>query len=85
MTKLIEYPRRQGGLCLAEDGLGKYLSCMQCGYLRDVEKPAPELEPTAIGPQEDGREAARPVDAPTDFLQPDWNITNIRAEVACSG
>ena len=30
-------PKCRGDLCLKEDIFGKYLSCLQCGYLRDVE------------------------------------------------
>ena len=29
-------PKCQGDLCLKEDIFGKFLSCLQCGYLRDV-------------------------------------------------
>ena len=29
-------PRCQGDLYLKEDIFGRYLSCLQCGYLRDV-------------------------------------------------
>ena len=30
-------PKCQGDLYLKEDIFGKFLSCLQCGYLRDVE------------------------------------------------
>ena len=42
MVKLKGCPRCAGDLYLVEDRFGKYLSCLQCGYLRDVEK-GPEL------------------------------------------
>jgi len=32
-------PRCRGDLYLAEDVFGRYLSCLQCGYLKDVEEP----------------------------------------------
>ena len=35
-------PRCRGDLYLGEDVFGKYLSCLQCGYLKDVEEPKPE-------------------------------------------
>ena len=40
-------PKCQGDLYLREDMHGKYVSCMQCGYLRDLPKevaPAPVRE-----------------------------------------
>ena len=36
---MIEFkvcPKCRGDLYLREDIFGKYLSCLQCGYLRDV-------------------------------------------------
>ena len=36
MIKFKVCPRCQGDLYLKEDIFGKYLSCLQCGYLRDV-------------------------------------------------
>ena len=30
-------PKCQGDVCLKEDIFGKFLSCLQCGYLKDVE------------------------------------------------
>ena len=58
MIKFKECPRCQGDLYLAEDPFGKYLSCMQCGYLRDLEQPARESEAVAASHQEADREAA---------------------------
>ena len=37
-------PRCQGDLYLSEDMFGKYFSCMQCGYLKDLV--VPRLEPS---------------------------------------
>ena len=36
MIKFKVCPKCQGDLYLKEDTFGKYLSCLQCGYLRDV-------------------------------------------------
>ena len=36
MIKFKVCPRCRGDLYLKEDVFGKYLSCLQCGYLRDV-------------------------------------------------
>lgn len=58
MIKFKECPRCQGDLHITSDAFGMYLSCMQCGYLRDVEEQARDLEPVATGPQAGGREAA---------------------------
>ena len=45
MIKFKLCPRCRGDLYLAEDIFGRYLSCLQCGYLKDVpevmEKPIP--------------------------------------------
>ncbi len=38
MIKFKVCPRCQGDLYLSEDIFGKYFSCMQCGYLKDLEK-----------------------------------------------
>ena len=58
MIKFTECPRCQGDLYLSEDPFGRYLSCMQCRYLRDFEQPAREPEAVAAAPQEAEREAA---------------------------
>ena len=45
-------PRCGGDLCQAEDMFGKYLSCFQCGFLRDLaEKPKEPRKPVAAGEQ----------------------------------
>ena len=36
MMYLKECPKCQGDLYLGEDIHGQYLSCIQCGYLRDL-------------------------------------------------
>lgn len=58
MIKFKECPRCQGDLYLAEDAFGRYVSCMQCGYLRDLEQSARESNPVAAIPHEAEREAA---------------------------
>ena len=58
MITFKECPRCQGDLYLSEDPFGGYLSCMQCGYLRDLEQLAREPEPVAATPQEAERDAA---------------------------
>jgi DNA-directed RNA polymerase subunit M/transcription elongation factor TFIIS len=39
IIKFKECPRCQGDLYITEDGFGRYLSCLQCGYLRDLAQP----------------------------------------------
>ena len=39
MIKFKLCPRCRGDLYLGEDIFGAYYSCLQCGYLRDVEEP----------------------------------------------
>ena len=39
MIKFRVCPKCRGDLYLREDIFGKYLSCLQCGYLRDVLEP----------------------------------------------
>ena len=36
MIKFRDCPRCKGDLYLSQDVYGKFYSCMQCGYLRDV-------------------------------------------------
>ena len=36
MIKFKFCPKCRGDLYLAEDIFGKYLSCLQCGYLKDL-------------------------------------------------
>ena len=58
MIKFKECPRCQGDLYLTEDAFGRFLSCMQCGYLRDLEQPAREPAPVAAIPRQAKRQAA---------------------------
>ena len=49
MIKFKVCPKCRGDLYLAEDAFGKYASCLQCGYLKDmvegqVANPAPSTE-----------------------------------------
>lgn len=39
MIKFKVCPKCQGDLYLSEDMFGKYFSCMQCGYLKDLDQP----------------------------------------------
>ena len=59
MIKFKVCPRCHGDLYLNEDTFGKYLNCLQCGYMKDAETPAltkkeTEKKPVATA----GREAA---------------------------
>ena len=45
MIKFKVCPRCQGDLYLSEDIFGKYFSCMQCGYLKDLFKPLQDSNP----------------------------------------
>ncbi|MDA0733228.1 MAG: hypothetical protein O2909_05320 [Chloroflexi bacterium] len=49
MIWLKECPKCQGDLILDQDSYGKFKTCVQCGYLRDVVETAAGLTPTAIG------------------------------------
>ncbi len=50
MFKFKSCPRCHGDLFLAKDIFGKYLSCLQCGYLKDLaEAEVAELELVAAG------------------------------------
>ena len=40
MIKFKVCPRCNGDLYLNEDIFGKYLNCLQCGYMKDEEAPA---------------------------------------------
>lgn len=55
MIKFKGCPRCGGDLILAEDMFGKYLSCLQCGFLRDMAEkrdgPSFEEGPVAAGEQ----------------------------------
>ena len=45
MIKFKVCPRCQGDLYLSDDIFGKYCSCMQCGYLKDLVKPLRDSNP----------------------------------------
>ena len=51
MLKLKGCPKCHGDLYLNRDMYGKYLTCLQCGYLKDLpEEPAIEVrEPVTAG------------------------------------
>jgi len=38
MIKFKDCPKCKGDLYLAEDMFGNYFSCLQCGYLKDLDK-----------------------------------------------
>ena len=46
MIKFKVCPRCHGDLYLNEDVFGKYLNCLQCGYMKDSEAPAPTRKET---------------------------------------
>ena len=59
MIKFKLCPRCRGDLYLAEDIFGRYLSCLQCGYLKDVPNDVVEkLAPSPVREDEMEREAA---------------------------
>ena len=58
MIKFKVCPRCRGDLYLAEDVFGRYLSCFQCGYLKDVEKAELVSTPVPAGEKERRQEAA---------------------------
>ncbi len=39
MIKFKVCPRCNGDLYLNQDNFGKYVNCLQCGYMKDVEMP----------------------------------------------
>jgi DNA-directed RNA polymerase subunit M/transcription elongation factor TFIIS len=41
-------PRCHGDLYLTQDIFGEYVSCLQCGYLKDIEKPAGDKPGSAL-------------------------------------
>lgn len=58
MIKFKVCPRCRGDLFLGEDVFGKYLSCLQCGYLKDVEEPKLESNDLPYADAESELEAA---------------------------
>lgn len=49
MIKFKSCPKCRGDLYLGEDIFGKYLSCLQCGYLQDVKEDAIDQELITAG------------------------------------
>ncbi len=59
MIKFKACPKCHGDLCLGKDMFGKYLSCFQCGYLRDLAQvPAVEVPVAEATPATPTRTAA---------------------------
>jgi predicted nucleic acid-binding Zn ribbon protein len=58
MIKFKTCPKCRGDLYLSEDIFGKYLSCLQCGYLKDVEEPVMEAAVSSGAPSEKQQRAA---------------------------
>ena len=65
MIWLKECPRCQGDLILDQDHYGKFKTCVQCGYLRDVVATEGNPGTVAVGTSGAGRvqPAARPLAA----------------------
>ena len=55
-------PRCRGDLYQTQDIFGKFLSCFQCGYLKDIEevsfRPQPDALPETLIEIEEEKEAA---------------------------
>ncbi len=58
MIKFKVCPRCHGDLYLNEDIFGKYVNCLQCGYLKDLETPALTKKETENKPAAAGLKAA---------------------------
>ncbi len=50
MIKFKVCPRCSGDLYLNEDMFGKYLNCLQCGYIKDEQAPAVIETKTRVKP-----------------------------------
>ena len=48
-------PKCAGDLCLKEDMFGRYLDCLQCGYMLDL---ITEVEESGVGVAMEGGKAA---------------------------
>jgi DNA-directed RNA polymerase subunit M/transcription elongation factor TFIIS len=44
MIQLKACPKCQGDFYLTEDSFGKFLSCFQCGYIKDLELAAADAQ-----------------------------------------
>ena len=62
MIWLKECPRCQGDLILDQDQYGRFKTCVQCGYLRDVVEISVSVAPAATGIMPD-QLAAMPIAA----------------------
>ena len=51
-------PRCRGDLYLSEDMFGKYLSCLQCGYLKDVVDLVEPPSTASVVEDDEARDAA---------------------------
>ena len=58
MIRFKVCPRCRGDLYLAEDMFGKYLSCLQCGYLKDVIEPVEQPSAAPMIEVDAARDAA---------------------------
>ena len=47
MIKFKLCPKCRGDLYLAEDIFGKYVNCLQCGFLKDLPEEEPEQQELA--------------------------------------
>ena len=50
MIKFKACPKCRGDIHVAEDIFGKYLNCLQCGYLKDLPAPAVARPKVAVAP-----------------------------------
>ena len=41
-------PKCHGDLTLNQDGYGSYMSCLQCGFMRDIDAKSGTSNPTAV-------------------------------------
>jgi len=57
MLKLKGCPKCQGALNLASDMYGRYISCLQCGFSRDL----PDVQPQAAVAAPAAQEAQAPM------------------------
>ena len=58
MIKFKVCPKCRGDLYLREDSFGKYASCLQCGYLKDVVEGKLVVNPAPATGRESKRDAA---------------------------
>ena len=58
MIKFKVCPKCRGDLYLTQDSFGKYASCFQCGYLKDVQEGQLVASPVPATGRESKRDAA---------------------------